>query len=269
MKSPCEAASANFGFNPLAFNIEEYILKEQKIFTEKQLSSVSTPVDPPVIELLVLKHLIHQGCEKTTIAFYRSTFSPFSECPLSEADILNVLDRAKLRKRLVDMVMVGDIEELFSSLPSTYPQLLQSNLELDFVLTCRLFVETILKTSTDDHEGFNRIIAIGQSIENKFSLYQIHHLQSLARDTLALVAYKNRNLSPSAYLLSEGHRSLVASQLSSALLKMDHLSPYSDLERLIRAYQTNTDYLKDLGVVEAALAEPIPTIMRSQSIKPE
>lgn len=272
MKSPGEAALANFGFSPFTFNVEAYILAQQEEYTDGRTARIDQRlVEPPLVELLVLKHLVHTGCEASALAFYRAAFAGL-RAPFSEEELKAMLQRSRMRRAYADLVRAGQIEECLYALASAYPALLLQHAELDFLLHSRLFIEAVLRLDPADEPAFARLLAVGQVLEEKLQFVSgssHRECTSLARDALALVAYKDLNACPSAYLIGTAHRQTVASALEEALLREDCQSPFSTLERLIRAYQADIELLRSMGHESTALVTPLDSVLRSQSVKPE
>lgn len=271
MKSARECGMANFGSVGFAFDIDSYIHSQQIQYSEEMACKIDRSLlDPPVVPLLVLKHLVHMGCEQSVRKFYRAAFGVFEadpRVPFSEAGLVKLLERSKMRRRFVDMVLKGEIQACLDALAIQYPALLLHNADLDFLLHSRLFVEAVIEANESD---FSSIFKLGQVLEEKLQYVASNpEFQMISRDALALIAYKDVRDSPSAYLLSDHHSSLVASALEDALLREDEMSVYSPLEKLIRAYQTNIELLRETGHKEVALIEPLSSAVRSQSIKPE
>lgn len=271
MKSAGECGMANFGSVGFAFDIDSYIHSQQIQYSEEMACKIDRSLlDPPVVPLLVLKHLVHMGCEQSVRKFYRAAFGVFEadpRVPFSEAGLVKLLERSKMRRRFVDMVLKGEIQACLDALAIQYPALLLHNADLDFLLHSRLFVEAVIEANESD---FSSIFKLGQVLEEKLQYVASNpEFQMISRDALALIAYKDVRDSPSAYLLSDHHSSLVASALEDALLREDEMSVYSPLEKLIRAYQTNIEVLRETGHKEVALIEPLSSAVRSQSIKPE
>lgn len=272
MKSPGEAATANFGFNPFTFNIELYILAQQQEYTAVRIAQIDHKlVEPPLVELLVLKHLVHTGCESSALAFFRAAFAGL-RAPFSEEELRSMLERSQLRRKFVNLVLAGNVEECIDTLASAYPALLLQHAELDFLLHARLFIESVKDLDPADKEGFERLLSVGQVLEEKLQFVpgpNHRECTALARDALALIAYKDLAACPSAYLTGDSHRHSVAAALEEALLREDCQSPFSNLERLLRAYQADIELLRHLGNESTALITPLDSILRSQSVKPE
>lgn len=266
LKSKDETVLANFGFRPFAFDIEAYVRSNQAAYSQAAMLTVEPSlVDSPVTELLVLRHLIHTGCEQAALSFFRTALNSF-KTEMTEEGIVATLMRSKLRRRYVDLVLQGHIDSCLEALQTDYPEVLASNPDLDFLLQARRFVELVLQVQKNK-ELLARVFPVGQALEDKLKATSNREYHVLARDVLALIAYPSPRDSPSAYLVGEAHRRVAATALEEALLKADCQSPYSALEVLLRSYQTNLDLLKEAGSLEVALVESVTQVLRHKSLK--
>jgi hypothetical protein len=106
MKSPGESGKANFGFSKFVFDIEGYIRSEKGAFLSKVSGEYSdvAQLEPPMIQILVLEHLVHTGCEEAALTFFRSAVAPLipfekkKKVVISEESIIQSLGRSKRRK---------------------------------------------------------------------------------------------------------------------------------------------------------------------------
>jgi len=270
MKSPGESAQANYGLAPFSFDIEGYIQKQQRGYSQEKSSMITDDrLGPNLLPLLILGHLIHSGCEKTALSFFKKTFTGLGASPFSEAELIKALEKSRLRKRISDLILTGEVQQCLDCLQAEYPNVLANNPDLDFLLHCRLFVEGIAALGGQSIPDLSLIFPLGQALETKAALVTNKEYYNLARDALALIAYKNIGESPSAYLLGPDHKQMVASLLDEALLREDKMAPFSSLELLIRAYQASIDVLKELEPRKVVLLEPTDSFLRAQSQKPD
>lgn len=106
MKSPGESGKANFGFSKFAFDIEGYIKAEKSAFLSLVSSGYSdvAQLEPPMIQILVLEHLVHTGCEEAALTFFRTAVAPLipfekkKKVVVSEESIMHALGKSKRRK---------------------------------------------------------------------------------------------------------------------------------------------------------------------------
>lgn len=269
MKSPGECVKANFGFEDFAFDIKEYISRHQKAHTDAILKSIPVGnLQSPSLELLVLRHLIHSGCEETVHSFCRSAFGEHSS--LIDMDhISSLLARSKLRRQICNLIVQRKTDECLQLLQEHYPGVRSDDFDIDFLLDCTRFIEAVTGDNRDEPETFARILVLGQAVESKLSKTSRSDFQPLARDALALIAYKNPESSPSGYLLKEEHRMMIASELERVLLEADDVEAFGPLEKLIRALMVDMEVLRELGDKDISLIEPLAQIIRSGSAKPE
>lgn len=106
MKSPGESGKANFGFSKFEFDIEGYIRLEKLAFLHKVSleHSESVQLAPPMIQILVLEHLVHTGREDAALAFFRAAIAPLiplekkRKVYVTEESIILSLGKSKRRK---------------------------------------------------------------------------------------------------------------------------------------------------------------------------
>lgn len=167
---------------------------------------------------------------------------------------------------MANLLLSNSSELLLERLRFEYPAFLEDNQEVFHVIRVRLFVELLLKLSAGDINIFPKVYNVGQQLEAKEHAYG-RTVEKITQDALAMIAYRDPHESPSAYLLSETSRQEAAGVLEDALLKHDGLSECTPLERLLKAFITDVEYLKESGSIEVALTESVPSLVLKDAIK--
>lgn len=167
------------------------------------------------------------------------------------------------------MLVKGCIERLVQRITEDYPGFLDERPDIMFMLDCVHFVQlSTMMLPNQDPTIFESLLKVGQRLETQ-EHDMSDNLKQLARDSLAIIAYKQPEQSPMAYLLSPSHKANLALTLEVALLTKDNLSPYSKLERLLRAVFTNLEYLKELGSDATAFTDSCSSAVQKVSLKYE
>jgi len=137
------------------------------------------------------------------------------------------LDTVLERKRIMELICMGNIPEAISSVNSAFPTLLQKNVDVYFRLQSQWFIELIRQKKVTEALKFaqNELSSFA-SKDKKFMEY--------LQDTFALIAYDEPEMSPVASYLSEGQKEEVAEAVNTAILESLSLPSNSPIERIVK-----------------------------------
>uniref|UniRef100_A0A336LYB1 CSON004347 protein n=1 Tax=Culicoides sonorensis TaxID=179676 RepID=A0A336LYB1_CULSO len=134
LQTPGEIVDANFGQEPFKFDIED-MLKELRASTKASIYNFPVPDDQgdwtSILHKMVSSYLVHHGFSSTAEAFAKSTGQTFNE------DLASI----KTRQKILKLVLSGRMGHAIDQTIRSYPNLLESNQNLLFMLKCRQFVE--------------------------------------------------------------------------------------------------------------------------------
>ncbi|GBM39134.1 Ran-binding protein 9 [Araneus ventricosus] len=142
LQTPGEVVDANFGQSPFVFDIED-MMKELKRRT--RLIIERFPVNDKQVEWqttlhrIVQTYLVHHGYCSSAEAFAQSTGQSFSE------DIQSIKNRQQIQK----LVLAGRMGEAIQTTQTLYPNLLEQNPNLLFMLKSRQFIEMVNGTDSE------------------------------------------------------------------------------------------------------------------------
>lgn len=151
LQTPGELIDANFGQEPFVFDIEGE-MKESQLRIHRTIENFPPPGKHGDWELLLHKmvssYLVHQGFAATAEAFANSTAASNSGTPLDIGeDFASIRNRQTIQK----LVLSGRMGDAIAMTNRLYPQFLQKNPSLHFMLKIRQFIEMV--AGCDDHNG--------------------------------------------------------------------------------------------------------------------
>lgn len=154
---------------------------------------------------LIMNYLVTEGFKEAAEKFQ-------VEAGLEPSVELNTLDERILIR---DAVQNGRVQEATRLVNQLHPELLDNDRYLFFHLQQLQLIELIRAGKIEEALSFaqTKLSEAGESIPEA--------LCELER-TLALLAFEKPQNSPFADLLEQSHRQKVASELNSAILKMEH-----------------------------------------------
>ncbi|XP_077298585.1 ran-binding protein M isoform X1 [Arctopsyche grandis] len=136
LQTPGEVVDANFGQQPFVFDIEDMI-RELRARTRLTINEFPIPDVQgewqAIMQKMVSSYLVHHGYCGTAEAFARATGQVFDE----------EISSIKNRQRILKLVLAGRMGEAIESARRLYPNLLEQNQNLLFMLKCRQFVEMV------------------------------------------------------------------------------------------------------------------------------
>nr|XP_054748387.1 ran-binding protein 10-like isoform X1 [Lytechinus pictus] len=143
LQTPGEIVDTNFGQSPFVFNIEDLMQQEMRMKTKTTIENYPVPDDQgewqSVLHRIVSTYLVHHGYSQTAESFARSTRQTIAE------EVMSIKNRQKLQR----LVLAGCMGEAIATTQRLYPNLLQQNPNLEFMLKCRQFVEIVSGTESE------------------------------------------------------------------------------------------------------------------------
>ncbi|CAL8292675.1 unnamed protein product [Boreogadus saida] len=142
LQTPGEIVDANFGQQPFVFDIEDY-MSEWRAKIDSMIARF--PIGErlgewqTVLQNMVSSYLVHHGYCATATAFARATETMIQE---DQSSIKN-------RQRIQKLVLAGHVGEAIEETQQLYPDLLEHNPNLLFMLKCRQFVEMVNGTDSE------------------------------------------------------------------------------------------------------------------------
>uniref|UniRef100_A0A8C5A8U8 RAN binding protein 10 n=1 Tax=Gadus morhua TaxID=8049 RepID=A0A8C5A8U8_GADMO len=142
LQTPGEIVDANFGQQPFVFDIEDY-MSEWRAKIDSMIARF--PIGErlgewqTVLQNMVSSYLVHHGYCATATAFARATETMIQE---DQSSIKN-------RQRIQKLVLAGRVGEAIEETQQLYPDLLEHNPNLLFMLKCRQFVEMVNGTDSE------------------------------------------------------------------------------------------------------------------------
>ncbi|XP_021952312.1 ran-binding protein 9 [Folsomia candida] len=141
LQTPGEIVDANFGQQPFVFDIED-MMKEIRGKTRLTVERFPIPESyrnwEGIMNKMVMSYLVHHGYCSTAEAFAKTCGQAVAE------DLVSMQNRQKIQQ----LVLEGHIKEAEDETKSLYPNLLDSNPDLLFMLRCRHFVELVGQSMT-------------------------------------------------------------------------------------------------------------------------
>lgn len=236
MQSKNGQVSANFGQKPFAFDIELYAHQQR----DNILASIMArplPQDYTILTDTVLMYLMHSGYSQTAAAFAKDA---------GREEIYHRERESMLKRQAVcDKVLKGHIDTAISDLEKQFPQVLNTHLNVRFLLLTQKFIEMIVSGASLEEtvEYGRRELSVFRDKEFIKSAQEDAHLvaqpgkplkysESL-QDVYLLLAYGNPADSPTGHLTKQSRREKVADSVNSAILASQGRPMRSLLERFI------------------------------------
>ncbi|CAB1424530.1 unnamed protein product [Pleuronectes platessa] len=142
LQTPGEIVDANFGQQPFVFDIDDYMSEwRAKIHGMIARFPIGERLGEwqAVLQNMVSSYLVHHGYCATATAFARATETLIQEDQTS----------IKNRQRIQKLVLAGRVGEAIEATQQLYPNLLEHNPNLLFMLKCRQFVEMVNGTDSE------------------------------------------------------------------------------------------------------------------------
>ncbi|XP_017465202.1 PREDICTED: ran-binding protein 9 [Rhagoletis zephyria] len=137
LQTPGEEVDANFGQEPFKFDQIEDMMKQMR--AQMKAAIYDFPMTPDqgdpttLLHKMVSSYLLHNGYSQTAEAFARTTGQTFQE------DLSSIRNRQKILK----LVLSGKMGQAIEHTLHSYPDLLENNKNLWFMLKCRQFIEMV------------------------------------------------------------------------------------------------------------------------------
>ncbi|KAJ3675514.1 hypothetical protein LUZ60_004556 [Juncus effusus] len=242
-----EEVTVNFGNTPFVFDIEAYIYEER---LKQQLVADKLPLQPGLPNWIIRSYLLHYGYQDTLNSFENASETNTNANPNStkqngfggQLEIYALSHRKILRQ----LIRNGDIDSAFQKLRELYPSVVEDdNSVICFLLHSQRFIEYIRAEQLEEAVSYGRSHLAKYYINKSFD--------SLLKETVALLAYKDPVNSSVGYLLSPKQREFVADSVNSAVLatnpnlKDPESSMVSCLERLLRQLTACSLERRNLG----------------------
>ncbi|KAF3698611.1 Ran-binding protein 9 [Channa argus] len=142
LQTPGEVVDANFGQHPFVFDIEDY-MREWRTKIQAQIDHF--PIGEregewqSMIQKMVASYLVHHSYCATAEAFAKSTNQAVHE------ELASIKNRQKIQK----LVLSGRMGEAIETTQQLYPNLLERNPDLLFMLKVRQFIEMVNGTDSE------------------------------------------------------------------------------------------------------------------------
>ncbi|KAF1383212.1 hypothetical protein PFLUV_G00129010 [Perca fluviatilis] len=141
LQTPGEVVDANFGQHPFVFDIEDY-MREWRTKIQAQIDRC--PIGErgewqSMIQKMVASYLVHHSYCATAEAFAKSTDQAVHE------ELASIKNRQKIQK----LVLSGRMGEAIETTQQLYPNLLERNPDLLFMLKVRQFIEMVNGTDSE------------------------------------------------------------------------------------------------------------------------
>uniref|UniRef100_A0A8D3BZX1 RAN binding protein 9 n=1 Tax=Scophthalmus maximus TaxID=52904 RepID=A0A8D3BZX1_SCOMX len=142
LQTPGEVVDANFGQHPFVFDIEDY-MREWRTKIQAQVDRF--PIGEregewqSMIQKMVASYLVHHSYCATAEAFAKSTDQAVHE------ELASIKNRQKIQK----LVLSGRMGEAIETTQQLYPNLLERNPDLLFMLKVRQFIEMVNGTDSE------------------------------------------------------------------------------------------------------------------------
>uniref|UniRef100_A0A672FP08 RAN binding protein 9 n=1 Tax=Salarias fasciatus TaxID=181472 RepID=A0A672FP08_SALFA len=185
LQTPGEVVDANFGQHPFVFDIEDY-MREWRTKIQAQIDRF--PIGEregewqSMIQKMVASYLVHHSYCATAEAFAKSTDQAVHE------ELASIKNRQKIQK----LVLSGRMGEAIETTQQLYPNLLERNPDLLFMLKVRQFIEMVNGTdsevrclggrspkSQDSYPGFDSNCCNGVTSNKSHSSPHSHNCISL------------------------------------------------------------------------------------------
>ncbi|XP_051139589.1 ran-binding protein M homolog [Andrographis paniculata] len=206
-----EEVIVNFGKDPFVFDIKAYEAEER---TKQQMRVDSISISQETSYGIVRSYLQHYGYEDTLRLFDVAGKSTVPPITLSSGSILNeeaqtyALNQRKIIRQLIKS---GQIDETFSTLNHWYPQLVQDQTSIIFLLLrCQKFIELVRENKVEE------AVMYGRREFDRFRKCAVN--DDLIKDCAALIAYEQPSKSSVGYLLGDSQRELVADLVNAMIL---------------------------------------------------
>jgi hypothetical protein len=151
LQTPGEIVEANFGQQPFVFDIED-MMRELRARTRVTVQKYAIPDTyrnwGGIMNKMVMSYLVHHGYCSTAEAFAKTCGQIVAE------DLVSMQNRQKIQK----LVLEGQIPEAEEETKNLYPNLLDTNPDLLFMLRCRHFVELVGKSMTRKNGRYCKIV---------------------------------------------------------------------------------------------------------------
>uniref|UniRef100_A0A8C5N747 Ran-binding protein 9 n=1 Tax=Gouania willdenowi TaxID=441366 RepID=A0A8C5N747_GOUWI len=142
LQTPGEVVDANFGQHPFVFDIEDY-MREWRTKIQAQIDRF--PIGEregewqSMIQKMVASYLVHHSYCATAEAFAKTTDQAVHE------ELASIKNRQKIQK----LVLSGRMGEAIETTQQLYPNLLERNPDLLFMLKVRQFIEMVNGTDSE------------------------------------------------------------------------------------------------------------------------
>uniref|UniRef100_A0A673AJW1 RAN binding protein 9 n=1 Tax=Sphaeramia orbicularis TaxID=375764 RepID=A0A673AJW1_9TELE len=142
LQTPGEVVDANFGQHPFVYDIEDY-MREWRTKIQAQIDRF--PIGEregewqSMIQKMVASYLVHHSYCATAEAFAKSTDQAVHE------ELASIKNRQKIQK----LVLSGRMGEAIETTQQLYPNLLERNPDLLFMLKVRQFIEMVNGTDSE------------------------------------------------------------------------------------------------------------------------
>ncbi|XP_008333261.2 ran-binding protein 9 [Cynoglossus semilaevis] len=142
LQTPGEVVDANFGQHPFVFDIEDY-MREWRTKIQAQIDHFTIGEREgewqSMIQKMVASYLVHHSYCATAEAFAKSTDQAVHE------ELASIKNRQKIQK----LVLSGRMGEAIETTQTLYPNLLDRNPDLLFMLKVRQFIEMVNGTDSE------------------------------------------------------------------------------------------------------------------------
>ncbi|RKP39421.1 concanavalin A-like lectin/glucanase domain-containing protein [Dimargaris cristalligena] len=302
MRTRDEKVLANFGARPFKFDIEQYFLDEkQRLWAS--IKSIPPPLD--ITNDLVLSYFIHHGYRHTARAFAQNVLGAPSHQPApatTPAPLTRILvdlneqdAEIKVRQRIAQLVLVGNIDGAIYLTQKHYPNVLANNEKVYFQLRCQKFIELIkraggpagvdmledegeldLDSESNGTNGLNgqshpdgmdladprtpaqvlkEALRCGRRLQLDYGHDTRRQIHQTLVGVLSLLAYADPAHSPVATYLNESRRGQLAHTLNEEILVSQNKPRVPPLEVAIAQSQTVLDELLAQGSAPANLIQ--------------
>ncbi|KAI7891797.1 concanavalin A-like lectin/glucanase domain-containing protein [Mucor mucedo] len=235
LRTPGEQVTANFGHEPFVFDIEQYI-KDQKIRVIEDITKSPTAnkyfdsntvvksqdrdmYSKEVMDQLVLSYLIHHGYTGTAKAVVQNAghvsgqelFLSDAHNEISQQGEQDMEERQSKERRLSYAEMAASLSPSSSTeLPKTYsskePHCDTEMMDID--------------SSNDGKtaESLKHVMEYGQKLQEEYRHDTRDKTRSCLVEIFSLLAYRDPDNSPVAYLMDISRRDALATEVNAAIL---------------------------------------------------
>jgi len=260
MRTPGEIIEANFGQKPFLYDIDSYKKEVKgKLIRNVVKMDLTSFGSHTMVNSLIQSYLIHHGYAETAKVFAKSQGSGILDNMdvddnLKENNLNNQLASIQKRREIKESIMSGEIVKGIELTQLHYPNVLQKNQKLMFLLRCAIFVELVRKGSASkDTDWLDEAMSVGQKLQDMYGSTNDEEQKAKLEMTFSLLAYSNPFNSPVSHLLDISARDSVASALNSAILVDQNESAIPALERVVNQSVVLLQELKNHGLAPSFL----------------